>query len=69
MDPTGDMRDPTGSMGKGFGPDSVYARNNWLSAKLNLGNPTMVSRNLSRYRSQHQADDPTWAALTGTFST
>jgi len=49
--------------------DAVRARNNWLSEKLNLGNPTELSRNLSRYRVQHQMNDPTWATLSATFST
>ena len=49
--------------------DTVHARSNWLSERLNLGNPTEVSRNLSRYRSQQQAKDPTWTILTATFST
>jgi len=48
---------------------SARARNNWLSGKLNLGSPTVLSRNLSRYRSQFQSTDPIWAALTSTFST
>jgi REP element-mobilizing transposase RayT len=49
--------------------DTVSARSNWLSQKLNLGSPTVVSRNLSRYRSLQQASDPTWATLTSIFST
>ena len=49
--------------------DTARARNNWLSERLNLGNPTEVSRNLSRYRAQQQLNDPTWTTLTATFST
>jgi len=49
--------------------DTNGARNNWLSGKLNLGNPTMVSRNLARYRLCVQGTDPTWSSLIAIFST
>jgi REP-associated tyrosine transposase len=48
---------------------AARARNNWLGQKLNLGSPTVLSRNLSRFRSQLQANDPAWQTLTSTFST
>jgi REP element-mobilizing transposase RayT len=49
--------------------DSARARLYWLSAKLDLGAPTVVSRNLARYRCRLQATDPHWERLRSSFST
>jgi len=49
--------------------DAARARNGWLSNQLILGTPTVVSRNLTRYRCLYQHSDPNWSLLTSTFST
>ena len=48
--------------------DAARARNGWLSMQLFLGTPTVLSRNLTRYRCTHQRSDPNWSLLTSTFS-
>jgi putative transposase len=49
--------------------DATGARNSWLSQQLVLGAPTVLSRNLTRYRCLHQRTDPHWSLLRSTFST
>ena len=49
--------------------DAARAKNGWLSDRLVLGHPCVLSRNLTRYRCLHQHSDPTWARLTSTFAT
>jgi REP element-mobilizing transposase RayT len=49
--------------------DSARARHNWLSEKLALGTPSVVSRNLVRYRRRIQSTDPYWQRLRSSFST
>jgi REP element-mobilizing transposase RayT len=49
--------------------DATRAKNSWLSDRLVLGQPSVLSRNLTRYRCLHQPSDPTWARLTSTFAT
>ena len=49
--------------------DAARAKNGWLSDRLVLGHPCLLSRNLTRYRCLHQHSDPTWARLTSTFAT
>jgi len=41
----------------------TQATNRWLSVKLNLGVPTSISHNLTRYRRDSQAADPIWKRL------
>jgi putative transposase len=48
--------------------DRVRARSNWLSEKLCLGTPSVVSRNLARYRCLIQQSDHHWRTLTSTFA-
>jgi len=48
--------------------DTVRARSNWLSAQLHLGTPSIVSRNLARYRCRLQRADPHWRILRSTFT-
>ena len=47
----------------------TQAANNWLSAQLNLGSPSALSSNLTLYRRQIQACDPSWKKLTAKKST
>jgi putative transposase len=49
--------------------DTTRAENKWLSAQLNLGSPSVISRNLAKYRCRYQAGDPSWRMLTSSFAT
>jgi putative transposase len=49
--------------------DAARAQSKWLSAQLNLGGPSITSRNLARYRCCHQTEDPSWRILRSTFAT
>jgi len=49
--------------------DAARPKNSWLSDRLVLGHPCVLSRNLTRYRCLHQHSDPTWARLRSTFAT
>jgi len=48
--------------------DAARARSNWLGEQLRLGAPSVISRNLARYRSHHQHSDPNWIILISSFS-
>ncbi len=45
----------------------THVSNAWLARRLNLGHPTSLSSNLTRYRRQLQSTDPLWARLTQIF--
>jgi len=49
--------------------DAARPKNSWLSDRLVLAHPCVLSRNLTRYRCLHQHSDPTWARLRSTFAT
>ena len=43
---------------------TTHAPNGWLAERLNLGRPTSMSSNLTRYRRNLQPTDPLWQRLT-----